>query len=737
MLQFGISKAALIVGAFGLSLAASSPVLAADAVASDAAASDSAPATNIVVTARKLAEARASIQPSIGASSYAIDAQAIQALPSGENIAMNQVLLQAPGVAQDSYGQLHIRGEHNGLQFRLNGVILPEGLSVFSQALSPRLAENVDLLTGALPAEYGLRTAGVIDITTKDLFDNKGEASIYGGSHGQVQPSLEYAGNNGNLNYFGSLSFLHNDLGIESPDGRSNPLHDHTDQFQGFGYLEDIIDAHSKASVIVGSSIQRFQIPDVSYGVTPYMQPNGQPLDVNGQTFFPSQQLNENQRETTHYVIASYLHSTERFTGQVSLFARYSTLTFSPDQLGDLLYNGIAQAADKTDTAGGLQAEGVYHLTSAHTLRGGVIIEVDHSTSQTTSQVLALDPTTGLQPVGEAPETITDDGEKTSKTYSVYVQDEWKLRDDLTLNYGLRFDDFEGYRNENQVSPRANLVWLPLKGTTVHVGYARYFTPPPFELIAAETVSKFVGTTGAQSGTLDTTPYSERANYYDAGVEQKVLPGLTIGLDSYYKTSYHLIDEGQFGAPIILTPFNYQTGVQYGIELTNNYQRGPLTAYLNFGFERARGKDIITSQFNFDPAALAYIKNNYIYLDHDQKFSGSAGVSYLWRGTRVSADLLYGSGLRAEGPLASPINEAGGLLLSSIPNGDELGPYTQVNIGISHRFKSAPFGPYEVRLDVTNLFDKEYQIRNGTGVGVGAPQYGPRRGFFGGITKAF
>ncbi len=728
-MKFGISRAALVVGAFGLGVAAlTSPTWAAETAAASDAAGGSGPVTDIVVTARHLSEARAAIQPSIGASTYTIDAQAIQALPSGDNVSMNQVILQAPGVAQDSYGQLHVRGEHNGLQFRLNGVILPEGLSVFSQALSPRLAEKVQLLTGALPAEYGLRTAGVVDITSKDVFENKGEVSIYGGSHDQVQPSLEYAGHSGNLNYFTSLSYLHSGLGVESPDGRSNPLHDKTDQFQGFGYLEDILNASSKLSMIVGSSVQRFQIPDLS----------GQPtsgLIVNGQTDYPSDKLNENQREVTHYVIGSYLYTAERFTGQVSLFARYSTLDFSPDKLGDLLFNGIAQTANKADTAGGLQAEGVYHLTGAHTLRGGVIIEVDRSTSQTSSLVLPVD-SNGAQVPGP-PINIVDNGAKTSKSYTAYIQDEWKLLSDLTLNYGVRFDDFEGYRIENQVSPRANLVWTPLKGTTVHVGYARYFTPPPFELVASASIAKFANTTAAAINDADTTPYAERANYYDVGVEQVVIPGLTVGLDTYYKTSRRLIDEGQFGAPIILTPFNYQDGVQYGVELSTAYQRGPLSTYLNFAFEHAQGRHIISSEFNFDPIDLAYIRDHYIYLDHDQKFSGSAGVSYLWRGTRVSADLIYGSGLRADLALPNPIVLPGGQLEGGIPNGRELAPYTQVNLGLSHRFEQAPFGPYTARLDVINLFDNKYEIRDGTGVGVGAPQFGARRGVFGGVTKEF
>jgi len=208
-----------------------------------------------------------------------------------------------------------------------------------------------------------------------------------------------------------------------------------------------------------------------------------------------------------------------------------------------------------------------------------------------------------------------------------------------------------------------------------------------------------------------------------------------VGIDTYYKQTRNLIDEGQFGAPIILTPFNYRCGKQYGAELNVNYTHEHLTAHLNLSAQSAKGKDIDTAQFNFAPVDLAYIANNYIHLDHEQQKTASGGVSYRWHQTRLSADFLLGSGLRADLELPPGVTTAYGG--TGIPNGAHLPYYTQVNMGLTHEFQMGGSGTLTGRFDVINLFDEVYEIRNGTGVGVGAPQFGPRRGLFLGLAKSF
>jgi hypothetical protein len=672
----------------------------------------------IEVVARRLNEARTGIETQTGASVYTIDAAAIAAMPGGDNVLLNQVVLQAPEVAQDSFGQFHVRGEHNGLQYRINGIILPEGIAVFGQSLDPRLVSSMQLVTGALPAEYGLRTAGIIDLTTKSgALEPGGEVSLYGGSHGTVQPSIVYGGSEGRLHYFFSGDFLADDLGIESPDGRSTPLHDRTKQVHGFGYVEDVIDAHNRVSLIVGDSAGGFQIPDANGTIPLY--------SVNGLTSFNSGTLNENQREQTQFGIVSWQLSREALDLQTSFTARNSTLQFTPDPIGDLMFNGISQQAYKRNAAYDWQTDAAYKLDDAHTLRAGFYLQHDVSTSLTGALVLPAG--AGGAQAGQSPELIIDNAAKGENIESLYLQDEWSFAPTLTLNYGLRLDSFSAFTSATQWSPRANAVWKAARWTTVHAGFARYLSPPPFELVGQEDVARFLNTTAAPQVTQDDPPKAEHASYTDVGVLQSLSEKLTVGLDAYYKLSTDLIDEGQFGAPIILTPFNYRYGRQYGEELTVNYAGEALAVYGNLAWQSAMGKQIESAQFNFSSADLAYIADNYIHLDHEQKVTASGGASYRWGDSRASADFLLGSGLRAS--LALP---GGG----DIPNGMHLPYYTQLNAGASHVFHLTGAGTLSLRLDVINIFDREYQIRNGTGVGVGAPQYGPRRGFFLGLSKS-
>jgi outer membrane receptor protein involved in Fe transport len=106
-----------------------------------------------------------------------------------------------------------------------------------------------------------------------------------------------------------------------------------------------------------------------------------------------------------------------------------------------------------------------------------------------------------------------------------------------------------------------------------------------------------------------------------------------------------------------------------------------------------------------------------VYLDQTQFYTASAGAAYAWRQVTVHADVLYGSGMR-----------------SGFANTEALPKYYPVNLGFEYRFKLEGLGDATFRLDATNLFDQSYELNDGTGIGVGAPKFGNRRGIFGGIS---
>jgi hypothetical protein len=707
-------------------LAQQAPAATPDPAVDQTAAAKPAPAkgnTNaIVITGQRLDLARDSITPALGASQYTFDRKALENQPGGTDITLNNVLLQAPGVVQDSFGQIHVRNEHANIQYRLNGVIVPESITGFGTTFDPRIANSIDLITGTLPAQYGYRTAGVVNFKTQSgLLGDGGEVGIYGGSFGRIEPSAMIQGSSGEVSYFASGSYLQDDLGIENPLPTRNAIHDRTKQYRAFGYVSDILSPTSRISIFGGTSIGHFQIPDVPGEVPGFT--------VNGVSTFDSAKLDQNQREITHYGVAAYQYAGDTLNFQIAPFVRYSQTRFTTDpNMGDVIFNGFADAAKLSSLAAGVQADASRQLGPSHTLRFGAFFQNEHTTSNVASTVLPVDQF-GDQ-TSDVPFTIIDRGSKTGQLYGAYLQDEWKLSPTLTLNYGARYDVVHAFTHEAQLSPRANLVWNAAPLTTFHIGYARNFTPPPQELIAPADVALFNGTTKQTQVQTDDPVKAEREHYFDAGVEQRFNGGLKIGVDAYYKIKRNLLDEGQFGSAVVLSPFNYAKGYAWGVELSANYTHGPVDLYANVARGQEKGKDIISSQDFFAPDELAFIHDHYIFTDHSQKWTASGGASYTIHdgaGTLVpTADFIYGSGLRTDDPAGI------------VPNGGELPSYFVLNAGLAQNFDGpGPLKGVQIRVDALNLLDKTYEIRSGQGVGVGAPQFGQRRGLFAGITKKF
>jgi outer membrane receptor protein involved in Fe transport len=655
--------------------------------------------------------ARDSLSPRFGASTFDMNRAFIDTLPQGTDAPINSVLLQAPGVAQDSAvnGDLHVRNEHANVQYRINGITLPDGISGFGHVLDTSFAGSIALITGALPAQYGLRTAGIVDIQTQsgNSLQQGGKIGIYGGSFSTLTPSFEYSGRVGTTEYFVSGRGFTSNLGIENPTDSYNAIHDRTYQGNFFSYTSTVLDPQTRVSTIFGNTTNRFQIPN-----NPGQAPGFTAFGVSN---FDSSLLNEHQAEQNTFGVLALQKSVNGLDFQLAAFSRYSTLHFVPDTIGDLVFNGIASDVYRRGFANGLQGDGAYKLNDAHTLRAGFTVTGESTLNSNVSTVLPLD--AFGNPI-DAPYSFTDNNSKLGWVAGVYVQDEWRITDQLTVNAGLRFDQMWQFVDANQLSPRFNIIYKPLDGTTFHAGYARYFTPPPQAIASPANIAPFANTSAQPDNFRQDPVLPERSHYFDAGVVQMITPNLQVGIDAYYKISKDLLDDGQFGQALILSGFNYEKAFNTGVELSATYKNGNFSAYGNLAWARQVATNVVSNQYLFGNDELAYIATHYINTDHAQQWTGSGGASYLWQDTRFSASMVYGSGLR-----------------SGFANTDHVAPYATANIGISHEFKVPNDKPITVRFDVVNIFDTIYELRDGSGIGVFAPQFGMRRGYFVGISK--
>ena len=163
---------------------------------------------------------------------------------------------------------------------------------------------------------------------------------------------------------------------------------------------------------------------------------------------------------------------------------------FFPDPLGDLVFNGAASNVFRSGYLNGIEGDSAYRLGPSHTLRAGFTVSAESARIFNGSLLLPLVDDTPV----DAPFAVTDAVNQTGWLMGTYLQDEWRITDQLTLNAGLRFDQMYQFVSANQLSPRVALIFKPVESTTLHAGYARYFTPPPITLAAPISLPLFENT---------------------------------------------------------------------------------------------------------------------------------------------------------------------------------------------------------------------------------------------------
>jgi outer membrane receptor for ferrienterochelin and colicin len=538
-----------------------------------------------------------------------------------------------------------------------------------------------------------------VDITSRTEFEDRGRVDLYGGSWDTLSSSLEAGGRVGRTQYFVTARELQSSQGLENAVSAPNPIHDATTQGKFFAYASTLLGDGARVTAMGGGFFGDFQIPD--QGSAP--------------------DLDERETDSFLFALAALQTHNDRTDTQVSLYTRGAGVEFVPDIAGDLAQNnGVASRVTRQSQLSGLQADAALRLGGSHTLRAGLEASVEQTLLDDQSTVQPLD--VNGNPLTATPETLDDRNAKTGWGAGGYVQEEWALSPQWSLNTGLRFDAMGQYVSAHQLSPRIALLYKNQFGTQAHAGISNYFTPPMQAQAAPNNLALFQGTT-QQAPDLQESPVKpERATYYDVGAEQGFAGGFSAGIDAYYKMSTDTLDDGQFGQAVVLDQYNWAYGCSKGVECKLSREAGGLRLYANASWELTEVEEVVSNEYLFaDPDELSYLDSHFCSSSDAQTLSASWGGSWRWRSLLVSVDGLYGSGL-AEG----------------FANQQHLPGYSPWNAALAWSLPlwSAKRAT-QLRLTVNNLFDLSYELRSGDGVGEFAPQYGPRRAEFLELSQAF
>jgi hypothetical protein len=664
-------------------------------------AADLAGAAQVVVKGKR-ADQGPSVSPS-GANTYTVSADTIAMLPTGEASTLTDVLTRMPGVAIDQNQQIHIRNtEGPQFQYQINGVLVPLDINTnppFLSMLNPLFIERMDLLDGVLPSRYSYATGGVVDIQVKDGCEGPhGEASITAGQRDTLEPTVQYAGCTGRLSYYLSGTYEQGPTAFSAATPGPNPIHDYTHQVQVFGYFNYRLNDTTSLSLLLSTAASDNQLPNVR-GLAPQFALAGAPA-------LPSAKINSHLDFIDDLAIVTLKSQpSANLTWQLAYAAHAITQDFRPDDVGELIFQGVASHATHSDIDNTLEGDLTYEA-GRHELSAGFYAGAYQVSVRDNSLVFPVD-ANGDQS-SNIPVRVINDDSAANVVLGIYLNDLWRITDALNANVGLRLDGLSGFTDNTQIDPTLNLTYAASPGLSLHAGFARYMQVPSFQGISPTAPAAFAGTT-AQGPPGAPTPLTEDDYEWDAGAVAHLSPALTASIDGFYELTRHYLDTGQFSVVPIFAPFNYEHGYIWGTELALTYRRDALSAYANLTIGENWEKGVATGQFNFDADELAYIDGHDIVLDHQPHVGVSAGATYDFAPYAASVDLLYSSGLRG-----------------GFADDEQLPPVVQVNASIQRTFDVPRVGKVVDRITVLNAFDRVNLIRPAEGIGIFQSAYGPR-----------
>ena len=710
------------------------------------------------------------IQPDSSSETYAVSRKEIEALPRGNNLSTADVLLTIPSAVNGSLGQVHIRQDHANVQLRIDGVPIPDTISAqFTDLLHPRVWERADIILGGMEAQYGNRTAAVIDITSKSgTKPGFGSLQAFGGSNESVMPSFEYGGTVGDrFRFYVMNNYLKTNRGIDPPTLGQSIFHGDGERNQTFLRGDYQLNNRNNVTWLLLNSVADYQIP-TQPGLSPHEEIEELIRDHTDPQFVPkpSEAIDENQQEHNQYSHLVWRHdvNANQFFSVAGYF-RHSRATFTTDPYDVLAYTQdegepfSAGDQDRWGIAGGMRLDYTHVMNSRHTIKAGFQIDRTSVTNKTRLFAFAREEEDEDGPHEEdedgpheededGPHEEDEDGPHEDEGAShhhhdhgepaggvlnrnadrrivgyreeFWIQDQFKPNEHWTLNLGLRLDHVHGYISATQVSPRVGVTYAPNDQHAFHAFYGRLFTPPNLEGIPFQVLNT-QGTTAAAEDQTNVKTNAERSHYVELGSKHTIGDGVVLQLTGYYKVSTNMHDAHQFGATPMLNWFAHERGWQRGIEGSLKARvTDAITARANVAWGQSKGYGLQSGHFLLHEHELNDIRTSEgVFTDHSQTMTSSAVLTWRpWQRTTITGQMLYGSGLRSASDGART-------------NSGHADSHTTYNVSMTRVFPVSTKQKLLVGFDVVNLFDQREFLNVGEqSVGLGVSHANTPRSFF-------
>ena len=553
--------------------------------------------------------------------------------------AIESIVASTPGFVTDDNGRMHPRGSESQVQYVVDGVPITDNLSaIFSTSLDARTLRTVEVLTGGIPAEFGDKLAGVINVNTRSGLEGptQGGVSFSGGSFSTGETAVDFSTHTKKLGFLTNLSASTSQRYLDPPT--LDNFHNFGRTGKAFFRLDYQFDANNSLRGVFNFGGSNFEVP------------NRLNQEIAGQD--QRQQLRDNSQNISFQHIFS-----ATAVAQFSFFHRQNNAQL----ISNTLSTPVVANQDRTLQNYG--AIGSLALTrGSHNMKFGGQVTItpidEHFSFYPTQQFSDLvdedgnvfpNPVNSFNPANP----FVFNQSKTGRTLSAYAQDRFTAFKNLTLDLGVRYDNYKLLISEQQLSPRLGLAYfIPKTKTTLRASYNRLFQPPPAEnlLLASSSAAAALSPIAVLQGITTVQPIlPDKQNAFEAGAQQLLSQFFRLNLTVYQKRIENFSDKDQFFETGVIFPIAISsgrvTGEELRLESTDIHGFHTFVSYAN---ARAFGVTPITGGLFLgeDPQDL-FLHGLKFANDHDQRNEAQFQVNYNHRpsGLYASFSGRYDSGV--------------------------------------------------------------------------------------------